>query len=71
MYCSFIYSSCCSTPQQYLQTDVINAIMDCLITQCREAEVAKCKDSTTEKVILEEYGRCLNQLISSANRDQS
>ena len=53
-------------PHAYLKKDVIGAIMDCLIAQCREAESAKCNESTTEKVILEEFGRCLNDVIKAS-----
>ncbi|XP_067929351.1 protein lin-54 homolog isoform X2 [Watersipora subatra] len=56
------------SPHTYLKKSVIEAIIDCLVAQCREAEMAKCKDSTTEKVILEEYGRCLSELIKASSQ---
>lgn len=54
-------------PYNYLKKGVVKAVMDCLLTQCIEAEAARCKDSTTEKVVLEEFGRCLNELITASN----
>lgn len=56
------------SPHTYLKKDVIGAVMDCLIAQCREAESAKCKEGTTEKVILEEFGRCLNDIIKASSQ---
>ncbi|KAF6040682.1 LIN54 [Bugula neritina] len=51
------------SPHHFLKKCTIEAIANCLILQCKEAETAKCNDSTTEKVILEEFGRCLSELI--------
>jgi len=50
-----------------LTDTVIEGVMNCLIAQCREAEVAKCKPDTTQKLILEEFGRCVNKIIKSSS----
>lgn len=49
-----------------MKTPVIESVLDCLLAQCREAESAKCKPDTTEKVIIEEFGRCLGKIIHSS-----
>lgn len=53
--------------QEHLNLSVIEGVLDCLLVQCHEAEAAKCKPATTEKLILEEFGRCLNRVIQSAS----
>ena len=53
--------------QDHLNMAVIEGILDCMLAQCHEAEAAKCKVDTTEKLILEEFGRCVNKLIQSAD----
>ncbi|XP_067932172.1 protein lin-54 homolog [Watersipora subatra] len=57
--------------QEHLSTEVIEGVLDCLLMQCREAESARCKYDTSEKLVLEEFGRCLSRIIQSATEGGS
>ena len=52
--------------KSHLSTDVIEGVLDCLLAQCHEAEAAKCNVQTTQKLILEEFGRCVTRIIHSS-----
>jgi len=48
-------------------TDVIEAACTCLIATVEEASSVNETDSVGERMVLEEFGRCLTRVIDSAN----
>lgn len=57
--------------RNHLNTPIIEGVLDCLLLQCYEAEAGKCKTNTTEKLILEEFGRCITRIIQSTSEAAS
>lgn len=51
-----------------MTTEVAEATCTCLIAQAEEAERTRQIEVTQERMILEEFGRCLMQVIESANK---
>ncbi|KAI5761398.1 TESMIN protein [Gulo gulo luscus] len=43
--------------------EVVEAACACLLAQGEEAEKARCPDGLAEQMILEEFGRCLSQIL--------
>lgn len=54
---------CCRLPSNYMTNDVIEATNQCLIAQADDAERNMIPDDLAQKQILEEFGRCLVQII--------
>lgn len=50
-------------PSNYMTNDVIEATNQCLIAQADDAERNMLSDEQAQKQILEEFGRCLVQII--------
>lgn len=42
---------------------MVEAACACLLAQGEEAEKARCPDGLAEQMILEEFGRCLSQIL--------
>lgn len=55
------------SPCTFITCDVAEAVCSCLIAQAEEAERTRQLDMTTERLILEEFGKCLARVIQSAN----
>ena len=55
-------------PFTFVTSDVAEATCSCLLAQAEEAERTRQMDIVQERMILEECGRCLMQIIESANR---
>jgi len=48
--------------------DVVEATNSCLLATAEECFIMRLSDDVSERQILEEYGRCLEQVIDAANR---
>jgi hypothetical protein len=55
-------------PYTFITSDVAEATCVCMLAQAEDAERTRQPPVIHEKVILEEFGRCLMQIIESANR---
>ena len=51
-----------------MTSEVAEATCMCLVAQAEEAERTRQIDAMQERMILEEFGRCLMQVIDSANK---
>lgn len=50
-------------PSNYITNEVIEATNQCMIAQADDAEKNMLPDEFAKKMILEEFGRCLVQII--------
>ncbi|XP_062582837.1 protein lin-54 homolog isoform X1 [Saccostrea cucullata] len=55
-------------PYTFLTADVAEATCACLLAQAEEAERLKMPPIVQERMVIEEFGRCLLQIIESANK---
>ncbi|XP_053209366.1 protein lin-54 homolog [Panonychus citri] len=55
----------------FITNDVIEATSECLLAQADAAEKEGLSQDEVEKLILEEFGRCLRQIIESANNSKT
>jgi len=55
-------------PFSFVTTDVVEATCQCLLAQAEECEKKGSSDSEMEQLILEEFGRCLVQIIDFAGK---
>ena len=71
---------CCFFSRQafsFITPEVVEATCQCLLAQAEEAERAAATEGTpvsekeTEALILEEFGRCLSQIIDISNKDKT
>ncbi len=58
----------CRLPYTFITREVSEATCACLLAQAEEAERHRQIDVIQERIILEEFGRCLMQVIGSAQR---
>lgn len=58
----------CRLPYTFLTSDVAEATCACLLAQAEEAERMKMPPVVQERMVIEEFGRCLLQIIESANK---
>lgn len=58
----------CRLPYTFLTSDVAEATCACLLAQAEEAERLKMPPVVQERMVIEEFGRCLLQIIESANK---
>ncbi|BFZ17297.1 hypothetical protein BsWGS_20337 [Bradybaena similaris] len=58
-------------PFALITADVAEATSACLLAQAEEAERMKMPPVVQERMIIEEFGRCLMQIIESANRTRT
>ncbi|KAH9518890.1 Protein lin-54 [Bulinus truncatus] len=58
-------------PFALITSDVAEATSACLLAQAEEAERMKMPSVVQERMVIEEFGRCLMQIIDSANRTRS
>ncbi|KAH3864034.1 hypothetical protein DPMN_027046, partial [Dreissena polymorpha] len=55
-------------PFSFVTTDVVEATCACLLAQAEEGERQRMPGVVQERMVIEEFGRCLVQIIESANR---
>ena len=55
-------------PFSFITPEVVEATTQCLLAQAEESEKNKQSESEIEGLILEEFGRCLVQIIDIANK---
>ncbi|KAJ8319033.1 hypothetical protein KUTeg_004124 [Tegillarca granosa] len=55
-------------PYTFITTEVAEATCACLLAQAEEADKIKMPPVVQERMVIEEFGRCLLQIIDSANR---
>eukprot|EP00058_Branchiostoma_floridae_P010978 XP_002596466.1 hypothetical protein BRAFLDRAFT_270843 [Branchiostoma floridae] len=58
-------------PFSFVTRDVAEATCSCLLAQAEEAEKANCSPAIMERMVLEEFGRCLLQIIHSAGKTRA
>ena len=51
-----------------MTTEVVEAACSCLVAQAEEAERLRHPEVVQERMVLEEFGRCIMQVIESANK---
>ena len=51
-----------------MTTEVVEATCACLLAQAEEGERQRMPPVVQERMVIEEFGRCLMQIIESANR---
>lgn len=55
-------------PYTFVTKEVAEATCDCLLEQAEQAELANQPQAMAERLILEEFGRCLRRIISFAGK---
>ncbi|XP_044284536.1 protein lin-54 homolog isoform X2 [Varanus komodoensis] len=58
-------------PFTFVTKEVTDATCDCLLAQAEQAEKAGKSKAVAERMILEEFGRCLMRIINSAGKSKS
>ncbi|XP_077999479.1 protein lin-54 homolog [Glandiceps talaboti] len=58
-------------PFSFITSEVAEATCQCLLAQAEEAESSNLAQAEAEKMILEEFGRCLLQIVHSASRTKA
>uniref|UniRef100_G1KKB5 Protein lin-54 homolog n=1 Tax=Anolis carolinensis TaxID=28377 RepID=G1KKB5_ANOCA len=58
-------------PFTFVTKEVADATCDCLLAQAEQAEKAGQSKAAAERIILEEFGRCLMRIINSAGKSKS
>ena len=63
-----MYFVCYRLPYTFITREVAEATCACLMAQAEEAERTRQMDVIQERMIIEEFGRCLMQVIESATK---
>ncbi|XP_052765181.1 protein lin-54 homolog isoform X1 [Mya arenaria] len=58
-------------PFSFVTSEVVEATCACLLAQAEEGERQKMPHVVQERMVIEEFGRCLLQIIESANRTKA
>ncbi|XP_021712256.1 protein lin-54 homolog [Aedes aegypti] len=58
-------------PYNFMTPDVIEATVQCMIAQADECQKRGCNIRTAERMILEEFGRCLVEIIEFSSKSDS
>ncbi|XP_014206996.1 protein lin-54 homolog [Copidosoma floridanum] len=58
-------------PFNFLTDKVVEMTCQCLMAQAEEAERNMCDDEVSQKLIIEEFGRCLKEIIESAHKAEA
>ncbi|XP_058795737.1 protein lin-54 homolog isoform X2 [Phymastichus coffea] len=58
-------------PFNFLTDKVVEMTCQCLMAQAEESERNMIDDETSQKLIIEEFGRCLKEIIESAHKAES
>lgn len=56
-------------PYNFMTQDVIEATVQCMIAQAEECQKLAVSKKMSEKLILEEFGRCLVEIIEFSNKN--
>lgn len=64
---TFLTNSGERLPFSFVTDEVVQATCQCLLEQASEAENLGQSQAEIEKMVLEEFGRCLLQIIHTAN----
>ena len=56
-------------PYNFMTPDVIEATVQCMIAQADECQKRGCSIRTAERMILEEFGRCLVEIIDFSGKN--
>ena len=59
---------CFRQPFSFVTTEVVEATCQCLLAQAEEAERKGLAELESEGIIIEEFGRCLKQIIEIAKK---
>ncbi len=62
--------SLCSLPHTFITWEVAEACCGCMLAQADDAERRDMLPAAQERIILEEFGRCLGQIVESACKAQ-
>lgn len=68
---NFLYTfvfTCFRLPYTFITSEVAEATCACLLAQAEESERMKMPPVVQERMVIEEFGRCLLQIIESANK---
>ncbi|KAJ8287056.1 hypothetical protein GJAV_G00046550 [Gymnothorax javanicus] len=55
-------------PYTFVTKEVAEATCDCLVEQAKQAELSNQPQAMAERMVLEEFGRCLMRIINSASK---
>ncbi|XP_046734294.1 protein lin-54 homolog [Diprion similis] len=58
-------------PFNFLTDKVVEITCQCLMAQAEEAERSMLDDETSQRLIIEEFGRCLKEIIESAHKAET
>lgn len=58
-------------PFNFLTDKVVDITCQCLMAQADEAERNMFDDETSQRLIIEEFGRCLKEIIESAHKAEA
>ncbi|XP_051972715.1 protein lin-54 homolog isoform X2 [Xyrauchen texanus] len=58
-------------PYTFVTKEVVEATCDCLLEQAEQAELANQPQAMAERLILEEFGRCLRRIVSFAGKSKT
>lgn len=58
-------------PFNFLTDKVVEITCQCLMAQADEAERNMYDDETSQRLIIEEFGRCLKEIIESAHKAET
>ena len=58
-------------PFSFVTTEVVEATCQCLLAQAEEAERKSLSEVENEAMVIEEFGRCLKQIIEIAKKTGS
>lgn len=61
---------CFRLPFTFVTKEVADATCECLLAQAEQAEKTGKSKAAAERMILEEFGRCLMRVISSAGKSK-
>lgn len=65
------FSVCFRLPFTFVTKEVADATCECLLAQAEQAEKLGKSKAAAERMILEEFGRCLMRVINSAGKSKS
>lgn len=58
-------------PHTFMTPDVIEATLQCMIAQADECQRRGCSIRTSERMILQEFGRCLVEIMEFASKSDT
>lgn len=58
-------------PHNFMTPDVIEATLQCMIAQADECQKRGCSIRTSERMLLQEFGRCLVEILEFASKSDN